>query len=201
MSTIQRITFAASSSFTSDPNIFNTPLEILKSTPGYVSAFHGLQVDDGKTGYMITVWQSAEKYASFVQGSTYSKFLEAVKLAAASDPEIHHVHTNAVNLDTALSAPTTELVLFTLKPGVTVEEMSPLFDELVRGLDAAEGAHPPSLWAISKASENKILVFVGWDTVETHWEAVKEGTELHAVVQLLLKKSDFILGHAHLTKK
>jgi hypothetical protein len=71
-----------------------------------------------------------------------------------------------VNPTTALSAPATELVLFTLKTGVTTAEISPLFDDLARGLNAVSSAHPPCVWAPSKDSGNHILVFVGWDTVE-----------------------------------
>ncbi|KAF8198683.1 hypothetical protein K438DRAFT_1966647 [Mycena galopus ATCC 62051] len=200
MATIQRITFTASSSFASDPSILSTPSGIVKSAPGYVSSFHGLQIDDGKTGYFITVWQSAEHYTSFVRGTAHADFLTALKPAAVDEPEIHHVHAGGINPSTALSAPATELVLFTLKSGVTFTEISPLFDELGRGLDGASGAHPPCLWAPSKDSGNQVLVFVGWDTVEAHWEAVKEGTSLHAVIQRLLEKSDFVLGHVHLVK-
>ncbi|KAJ7791947.1 hypothetical protein B0H14DRAFT_2933742 [Mycena olivaceomarginata] len=200
MFTIQRIAFTASTSFASDANIFSVPLEIVRSTPGFVSAFRGLQIDDGKTGYFITVWQSAEDYASFAQGDAYSDFLAALRPAATGELEVHHVHADAVNPTTALSAPATELVLFTLKTGVTPAEIFPLFDDLARGLNAASGAHPPCVWAPSKASGNHILVFVGWDTVEAHWDAVKEGTELHSVIQLLLKKSDFALGHVNLVE-
>lgn len=146
------------------------------------SSFHGLQIDDGKTGYFITgnstvacidqrthhlpVWQSAEHYASFVKGATYPDFLAALKPAAASELEIHHVHTGGVDPSTALSSATTELVVFTLKDGVTPAEVFPHFEELARGLDTAKGAHPPCFWAASQDSKNQILVFVGWDTVE-----------------------------------
>ncbi|KAJ7468625.1 hypothetical protein FB451DRAFT_1136776 [Mycena latifolia] len=200
MPIVQRITFPVSSAFASDPNVFSKPLEIVKSTPGYVRSFHGLQIDDGKTGYFITVWQSVENYTSLVQGTEYSDFLTALKPAASGELEHHHVDAGTVEPSIALSAPTTELVLFTLKAGVTPPEIFPLFEELARGLDGAKDAHPPCLWGPSKDSGNNILVFVGWDTVEAHWEAVKEGTELHRVIQELLKKADFVLGHAHLVK-
>ncbi|KAJ7833157.1 hypothetical protein B0H14DRAFT_2801544 [Mycena olivaceomarginata] len=199
MFTIQLIAFTASTSFASDAK-FSVPLGIVRSTPGFVSAFRGLQIDDGKTGYFITVWQPAEDYASFVQGGAYSDFLTALRPAATGEFEVHHVHADAVNPTTALSAPATELVLFTLKTGVTPTEIYPLFDDLARGLNAASGAHPPCVWAPSKVSGNHILVFVGWDTIEAHWDAVKEGTELRSVIQLLLKKSDFVLGHVNLVE-
>ncbi|KAJ6462432.1 hypothetical protein C8R45DRAFT_878603 [Mycena sanguinolenta] len=199
MSVVQRIAFTASNKF-ADPNVFDKSLEILKSKPGFVSSFHGLQIDDGKTGYIITVWQSVEHYSFFVQGSAYSDFLAALKPAAADELEIHHVHTGGVDVNTALTAPTTELVLWTLKSGVTIEEITPLFMELGRSLNTSKGAHPPSLWAPSKDSGNHILVFVGWDSVEAHMEAVKEGTEAHDVISLFAPKADYALGHVHFVK-
>ncbi|KAF7364174.1 hypothetical protein MSAN_01076700 [Mycena sanguinolenta] len=199
MSVVQRIAFTASNKF-ADPNVFGTALEIVKSKPGFLSSFHGLQIDDGKTGYFITVWQSTEHYFSFAQGSAYSDFLTALKPAAADELEIHHVHTGSVDVTTALTAPTTELVLWTLKAGVTIEEITPLFIELGRSLDIAKGAYPPSVWAPSKDSDKHILVFVGWDSVEAHMEAVKEGTEAHAVIGLFAPKADYLLGHAHFVK-
>ncbi|KAJ7935980.1 hypothetical protein B0H13DRAFT_1589934, partial [Mycena leptocephala] len=130
------------------------------------SSFHGMQVDDDKTEYLVTVWQSADHCASFVQGAAYPDFLAALKPAAAGELELHHVHAGSVDPSVALSAPTTEFVLFTLKAGVTMAEISPLFEELARGLDAAKGARPPCLWAPTRDSANQVLVFVGWDTVE-----------------------------------
>ncbi|KAJ7800301.1 hypothetical protein B0H14DRAFT_2900200 [Mycena olivaceomarginata] len=203
MFTIQRIAFTVSTSFTSDANIFgyyNFQHIFNRSTPGFVSAFRELQIDDGKTGYLITVWQSGEDYASFAQGGVYSDFQAALRPAATGEFEVHHVHAGAVNPTTVLSTPATEVVLFTLKTGVTPAEISPLFDDLARGSNAASGAHPPCVWAPSKVSGNHILVFVGWDTVEAHWDAVKEGTELHSAIQLVLKKSDFVLGHVNLVE-
>jgi hypothetical protein len=114
----------------------------------------------------FAVWQSADHCASFVQGAAYPDFLAALKPAAAGELELHHVHAGSVDPSVALSAPTTEFVLFTLKAGVTMAEISPLFEELARGLDAAKGARPSCLWAPTKDSANQVLVFVGWDTVE-----------------------------------
>ncbi|KAK7039883.1 hypothetical protein R3P38DRAFT_3391249 [Favolaschia claudopus] len=201
---IQRITFTASSSFTSDPNVFNAALQILKKAPGFIGSFHGLQIDDGKTGYFITVWSSPEHFSSFAQPTSfpaYTQFLDTLKPYAVNGKlETHHVYTpDTIDPHTALRAPITELVLFKFKPGVTLAQIGPLYDELGVGLDRAKGSHPPCFWAVSKESnEDEVLVFVGWDTVEEHWDAVKEGTELHAVIQKLLEKSSFVLGHAKL---
>ncbi|KAJ6549593.1 hypothetical protein DFH09DRAFT_1501915 [Mycena vulgaris] len=108
MPAIQRITSPASTNFASDPNIPSGALEIVKSTPGFVSAFHGLQIDDGQTGY----------------------FISTLKPAAAGELEVHHVDAGPVDPHTALSAPATELVLFTFEEGVTPPDIFPLFEKL-----------------------------------------------------------------------
>ncbi|KAJ7468623.1 hypothetical protein FB451DRAFT_1400984 [Mycena latifolia] len=204
MTIVQRIAFPVSPTFASEPNIFNKPLKIVKSVPGYVRSFHGLQIDDGKTGYFITVWQSVENYTALVQGTMYADFLAALKLIASGELENHHVDVGGVEPSIALSAPTTELALFTLKAGVAAPNVFPFFEELACAQVGAKGAHSPCMWGPSKDSGNTILFFAGWDTVEAHFEAVKEltaeGTDLHRTIQALLEKSDFVLGHAHLVK-
>ncbi|KAF7362532.1 hypothetical protein MVEN_00601200 [Mycena venus] len=198
MSVIQRITFPVSSAYTSRPNSFASSHAILNRASGHVSSFHGLQVDDGKTGYFITVWQSPQDHHAFSESAVYGDFLSTLKPAAAGELETYHITLGSIDPSTALGSPTTELVLFTLKEGITIADVAPLFEELARGLDAASGAHPPCFWGPS--DDNHILVFVGWDSVEAHWEAVKEGTVLHVTIQALLKKTDFVLGHAPLVK-
>jgi hypothetical protein len=132
-----------------------------------------------------------EDYASFAQGGVYSDFQAALRPAATGKFEVHHVHADAVNPTTALSAPATELVLFTLKTGVTPAEISPLFDDLARGLNAA-------LLIIYR--DLRLPTYLRELYQQAHWDAVKEGTELHSVIQLLLKKSDFVLGHVNLVE-
>ncbi|KAJ7727583.1 hypothetical protein B0H16DRAFT_1590290 [Mycena metata] len=198
MPIIQRTTFPVSDTFSSD--VLKTTVSIAKETTGYISSFHGVQVENNKIGYFISVWKSSEAYTSFVQGNDYAEFLASLKSAASAPSEVktHYVDV-AVEAETALLAPVTELVHFTMKADVPVEDSYDLFAELARGLDQAPGGHPPAYWGRTGDS-NEVQVYVGWDTVETHWDAVKEGTDLHGVIQKLLGMSDFVLGHTRLTK-
>ena len=98
---------------------------------------------------------------------SYKSLVEVLKPATtdAHKFERHHVDVTGDAL-TALSSPAVEFVVFTLKPGVAHEQVVPLFVELAKGLDAAVGAHPPCMWGPSHEDKTKILVVVGWDTVE-----------------------------------
>ncbi|KAJ6568821.1 hypothetical protein B0H19DRAFT_1256529 [Mycena capillaripes] len=200
MPAIERITFNVSDAFSSDSNIFKTPLDLVKTVPGHLASYHGLQIDDGKTGYFYSVWESASPYNEFVKSPAHSEFLDALKPAASGQLERHYVEVDTAKPHVPLAAPVTETVLFTLKDGVQPADTFDLYGKLARGLDAAAGAHPPCYWAPSENSKTHILVHVGWDTVDAHWTAVKEGTELHAVIQDLLKVADFHLGHVSLAK-
>ncbi|KAJ6522407.1 hypothetical protein B0H19DRAFT_1202957 [Mycena capillaripes] len=201
MPVVQRITFPVSEAFSSDPNIFKAATDIVKTSGGYISSFHGLQIEDKKTGYFVTVWQSSVPFNAFAEGTTYTNFMNTLQRAASGDVESHYVDVNAADPSIPLSAPVTEFVKFTVKKGIQSGDTYDLFERLTRGLDAAGGAHPPSYWGSSRNSPgNHILVYVGWDTVEAHWEAVKEGTELHGIVQELLKQADVHIGHALLVK-
>ncbi|KAJ7822210.1 hypothetical protein B0H14DRAFT_3470968 [Mycena olivaceomarginata] len=201
MPAIQRITFPVSDAFLSDHNIFKSATDIVNTSAGYMSSFYGLQIEDKKTGYFVTVWQSSVPFNAFAEGTTYTNFMNTLQQAASGDLESHYVDVNTVDPCIPLSAPVTEFVIFTMKEGIQSSDTYDLFERLTRGLDTSEGAHPPSYWGSSRnRAGNHILVYVGWDTVEAHWEAVKEGTELHGVVQDLLKQADVHIGHAQLVK-
>ncbi|KAF8155018.1 hypothetical protein K438DRAFT_1987245 [Mycena galopus ATCC 62051] len=203
MPATQRITFTASAAYLSDPAILNTALNIVKAAQGYISCFHGLQIDDdGKTVYFIGMWKSSKAYDAFVQGATYPDFVSALDCAVEGDLEIYSFEHDAGDLTVPLVAPVTELALFSMKAGIKSEDTLHVFRELARGLDGAPGAHAPCCWAPSRECESKISVDVGWDSIEAHLDAVKEGTELHKLIQAVLEKKESVVGgHAHLVKE
>jgi hypothetical protein len=116
----------------------------------------------------ILVWQSSATLSAFVEGTTHSKFMEALQATASSgELESHYIDVDVADPSIPLSAPATEFVVFTMKEGVQSGDTYDLFVRLARGLDIAKGAHPPSYWGSSRNSPgNHILVYVGWDTVE-----------------------------------
>ncbi|KAJ7626162.1 hypothetical protein FB45DRAFT_923071 [Roridomyces roridus] len=203
MTILQIVTFTASSNYIADPTVVKVALDNLGSAEGCVSSFHGLQIDDGKTVYVFSFWESEPQYQSFAGGPENPTFLAGLKAASANSPEVHYLDTGAIDLTAAFSAPVTEFVLWTINADVEPQEAELVkgFDDLIAGLDVATGVHPPGLWAYCKDNTKNVVVIAGWNTVDTHWEAVKEGTGLHATVQLLLKKATLVLGHVKLLKQ
>ncbi|KAJ7695637.1 hypothetical protein B0H17DRAFT_1198422 [Mycena rosella] len=201
MPTVQTVSFPASDAFlealSNDPDKIKDPLTGLLGAKGHISSFYGLQVEDKKIVYFVSVWESLEARQAFTKDPSYAELIEKIKPAAAAPLERHHIDVKG-DAKTAFVSPVTELVVFTLKPEGTPEKVVPLFEELAKGLDAAVGARPPCMWGQSIDDKTKFLVHVGWDTVAAHWEAVKEGTDLNKTVGKLGALADFSLGHSRL---
>ncbi|KAJ7259521.1 hypothetical protein B0H12DRAFT_1232001 [Mycena haematopus] len=199
MPSIQIATFPVSEAFGSSPDTFKAPMDLIKVADGYKGSFYGLQVEDPKTGYFVSVWESYELHQKLVKDPSYASIIETLRPAVAGNFERHHINVTSDPI-TALSAPAVEFVVFTLKAGESDEKLSSLLEELGKGADAATGAHPPCAWGQSVEDKNKYLLIIGWDTVEAHWEAVKEGTSLHAIVGKIKGVADLALGHSHVKK-
>ncbi|KAF8158878.1 hypothetical protein K438DRAFT_2025958 [Mycena galopus ATCC 62051] len=188
-----------SETFVSNPDLFNAPLGLIKAAEGHKGSFGGVQVEDKKTGYFVSVWESYELHLKLVNDPSYADIIAALKPAVGGEFVRDHINVAGDPL-TALSSPAVEFVVFKLKAGASTEKLSSLLEELAQGLDTAAGAHPPCAWGQSIEEKSKFLLIVGWDTVEAHWEAVKEGTSLHGTVVKIKDVADLSIGHAHVKK-
>ncbi|KAJ7459934.1 hypothetical protein FB451DRAFT_1182208 [Mycena latifolia] len=166
-------TFPVSEAFLSNPEIFKAPLDVIKTADGHIRYYL-------PSNSVAQVWQSYEHHKKLIGEPSYTSLIEALKPAAAGKLERHHVDI-AGDANTALSSPATEFVVFTVKPEGSPEKLVPLLEELGKGLDISVGAHPPCMWGPSIEDKTKFLLVVGWDTVEAHWEAVKEGCKIGVV--------------------
>ncbi|KAJ6585069.1 hypothetical protein B0H19DRAFT_409464 [Mycena capillaripes] len=198
MPTLQIATFPVSEAFVSKPEIFKAPMDVIKTAEGHISSFYGLQVEDTKTGYFVSVWESYEHHQKLIGEPSYASIIEALKPAVSGKLQRNHINV-AGDVDTALSSPAVEFVVFTVKPDASAEKLETLLGELAKGLDAAAGAHPPCVWGQGIEDKTKFLL-VGWDTVDAHWEAVKEGTGLYATIGQIKEVAGLTIGHSHVKK-
>jgi len=199
MPTVQIAVFPVSDSFSSDPDSFKAPLEAIKTADGHIGSYYGVQVEDPKTGYFVSVWESYEHHQKLIGEPSYQSLVEGLKAAVAGKPDRNHITVSGDAL-VALSAPAVEFVVFTLKAGGSADTFKGLMQELAKGLDTSAGEHPPCFWGQSVEDKSKYLLVVGWDTVAAHWEAVKEGTALNKVVGQIKEHADLTIGHAHIKK-
>jgi len=174
-------------------------MEAIQNADGHISSFYGVQVEDPKTGYFISVWESYEHHQKLIGEPSYASLIEGLKPAVSGKLERNHI-TVAGDVNSALSSPAVELVVLTLKAEGSADKFESLMGDLAKGLDTSAGEHPPCVWGQSVEDKNKYLLVVGWDTVEAHWEAVKAGTPLQKVVGAIQEHADLVLGHAHIKK-
>ncbi|KAF7346426.1 hypothetical protein MSAN_01870500 [Mycena sanguinolenta] len=198
MPSIQIAHFPVSDTFVSNPDIFKAPLDIIKGAEGHKGSYYGLQIEDKKTGYFVSVWDSYEAHQKVIKDPNYAGIIEALKPAVSGPFERHHINVSS-DPTAALTAPAVEFVVFTLKDGAA-DKLTPLMEELGAGADTAAGAHPPCAWGQSVEDKNKFLLVIGWDTVQAHWDAVKEGTALHGIVVKIKEFADLWIGHSHMKK-
>ncbi|KAK7048435.1 hypothetical protein R3P38DRAFT_2869335 [Favolaschia claudopus] len=192
-------TFPSSDAFASNPDMLKAPVDMIKSADGHKASFYGIQVEDNKKGYFVSVWESHDHHRKLVESPNYASIIEKLKPTISGQFERNFINISHDPLP-ALSSPAVEIVTFTLKSGSSAEQLTPLMEELGKGLDTATGAHPPCAWGQSVEDKNKVLLIVGWDTVEAHWEAVKEGTGLHATIVKIKDVADLSIGHSHVKK-
>ncbi|KAJ7288249.1 hypothetical protein C8J57DRAFT_1279563 [Mycena rebaudengoi] len=195
MPTVQIATFLASDEFVANPEIFRAPVDVIKTTDGHIGSYYGFQVEESKTGYFVTVWESYEHHQRLIADPSYGTLLQALKPASAGQFIKNHIEAK-VDPTAALSSPAVEFVTFTLKDPGSAEKLVSLLEDLAKGLDIAVGEHPPCFWGQSKEDHQKYLLVVGWDTVAAHWEAVKEGSALRPIVVAISEIANLEIGHS-----
>jgi len=198
MPVVQIATFPVSDAFVSNPDIFKAPLGLIKSAEGHQSSFYGLKVEDQKTGYYVSVWETYEHREKFAKNPSYASLIEQLKPAVSGQFVRDHI-TVTGNPHAALSSPAVEFAAFTLKADGSAEKLSSVFEELAIGLDAAAGAHPPCVWGRSIENPNKFFMIVGWDSVEAHLEIARGGS-LHSFVEQIKAVADISIAHSGLKK-
>ncbi|KAJ7644221.1 hypothetical protein FB45DRAFT_736479 [Roridomyces roridus] len=151
---------------TANQDLFKAPLEAIKAAEGHTSSYYGVQVEDADRAYFVSVWESYEHHQKLVNDPSYSTLVEGLRAASIdSNYERHQIKISGDVLK-ALSAPAVEVVLFTLQPGGSAEKYEALMGDLAKGLDKADGEHPPCAWAQTVEDKTKYQLIVGWDTVE-----------------------------------
>ncbi|KAF7365131.1 hypothetical protein MVEN_00384400 [Mycena venus] len=197
MPAINIATFPVSDSF-SNPDIFKGPMDLLKAAEGYKGAFYGLQIEDKKTGYFVSVWESYELREKMAKDPSYAGVIEQLKPAVAGPFTRDHINTTTDGL-TALSAPVVEFVTATLKAGASAEKVSSLVEEFIKGLDGSAGSHAPAVWGQSVENKDKFLLIVGWDSLEAH-QAVVKANAFSSTVSAIQELADISIGHSNVKK-
>ncbi|KAF9230638.1 hypothetical protein BU15DRAFT_83383 [Melanogaster broomeanus] len=173
--------------------------EILASTEGFISAYHGLQLDDpgpeGKRGFIIILWETLEHHVALQNDNDKYSMLKASISGAADNRRMFHVFPKS-DPSSGLTADALEIASLTLKAGHTTGDISEGMDELVS--QKTPGIVGSPTWGRVHEEKETVVIFVGWssrevgkhlpaiyspacylipDTLQMHMNAVNSPTE------------------------
>ncbi|KAF4568094.1 hypothetical protein EYR36_010102 [Pleurotus pulmonarius] len=223
MPIVEFLTINTSKAYVEDPTSSIQPLAgVLKKTGGCVAVYHGIQEEGEKTkgqiaispSLLITddavltssvVWETYEDHAALMNDPSYPLVGEAFGVLLApgvpqENASMDHI-TFSVDSKTALSAPATEIAIFTLKEGGDPQALSAALRDLATSIDAADGAHPPCCWGNSRERGKKFFLLVGWDSSKAHIaSASSRPAEVKAVTDRLSSLADVAVVHTAFSK-
>ncbi|KAK7048584.1 hypothetical protein R3P38DRAFT_2870280 [Favolaschia claudopus] len=176
MVAIQITSFPASDAFIANPEIVKEPMELIKTADGYKGSVYGIKVEDKRTGYLVSIWESFEHREKLSQNPAFAGFGDKVK-AALNGPLVRDHFDFSGSLEPALSAPIVEIVTFTLKPGASVEKLTSILAEVQKAGGGAPGLQGPAIMGQSVEDPSKLFVIVGWDSVEAHTTYVSQNPQ------------------------
>ncbi|KAF5382663.1 hypothetical protein D9615_002902 [Tricholomella constricta] len=197
MPTVAVIRFPGSDAFVADPLVLKDALNILVKADGVISTYYGIQTEDGRSGYLVVIWETYEHHMNFKQHVSYPGLLTAVSLARSGPLDIQHVDFDR---DAVLSfdVPATELVFMTPKAGVSLDDFHDKLATLREHLIKDTTCHAIAVGA-SRENKGTWLMVLGWDSVQAHVDAVSEGI-FPELVKNLFAVADIDLKHTNLVK-
>ncbi|KAF8950637.1 hypothetical protein BDZ97DRAFT_1933653 [Flammula alnicola] len=171
------ITFPASEAFVADSaTVLKAPAEFLSTVDGLPSVFAGL-AEEEKTGFIVAVGdlrtpQSHDPTPGYPQIVGFGP-----AFASAGERSSFHVDFIADPKAGALTAPTTEVMVMTLKEGKTKDDLAAVLAVLGPKITAAEGAYEPLAWGETREEPGKkFYLFLGWESTKRHFEVVGESS-------------------------
>ncbi|KAJ7029883.1 hypothetical protein C8F04DRAFT_1264441 [Mycena alexandri] len=186
---ISSITFPASASkLAQGPTAVKKALEIIKSSPGNLAAYHGIQIEDGKTAYFCAIWSGADAHNAFLKADTHGAFTAALAELADGPLDAQYIDV-AADPSKVFESPVTEGVHFTTK-GTD--------DSAFQAMASAIASVAPCAWGRSGDNKNHVMFFVGWESVEAHM-AVKGKSE-GVLGNARAAAESYKVAHAKLTK-
>ncbi|KII84621.1 hypothetical protein PLICRDRAFT_179431 [Plicaturopsis crispa FD-325 SS-3] len=198
MTVTEICTFSASDAYRTDQSIVKPFAQTLIGTPGFISLYHGLQVEDPTVGYIFIVWESFEAHKALIDSPAQGPILDTLKpLFAGQFTSVIHAKFTT-DPTAALSAPTTEYLFTTPKEGSSKEALSEIFSKLAlrdfpEVLGAADG---PCI-----ERDDTLVLVVGWESVEAHRALMKTAhPDKLKILGTLRAQGDSVVRHLKLSK-
>ncbi|RDX52721.1 hypothetical protein OH76DRAFT_1480341 [Lentinus brumalis] len=159
-------------------DLFATAASILKEQDGAIKVYHGVQHEDKATAYLVS-YEHHEKLIN--NKETYSKLGGSITSLfdfTKGPPTMVHVKPRNEPYK-AFEAPVAEIATFTLHEGKSKLELEGVVDGLAKHLgelvktNSEEASVFYTSWGPLKEKDNVLVLFIGWTSVEAHWDLVK----------------------------
>ncbi|KAI0786256.1 hypothetical protein C8Q75DRAFT_772966 [Abortiporus biennis] len=191
--------FPSSEAYQKDPSIINPALELLTTIKGSHEIFHGLQVEDKKTLYLLVIWDRLEDHKNFINDPVAYPLLAKLLGPSVTAPAVLlHVPFTSDPLS-PFRAPITEFVYASvnaeLSATVDIKEVDARLQAVSdKRLGTKHGA------ALGRTIENDGLSVgtLGWDSVQEHIDWVTIDPEGTAVVGKFKEVTSIVLEHVPL---
>ncbi|KIJ63957.1 hypothetical protein HYDPIDRAFT_168079 [Hydnomerulius pinastri MD-312] len=167
--------------------------EILASVDGFVSAHHGLQLEESldgeERGFIIILWETIEHHHALQKDTEKYPKLRAALRNAADDRTMFHVFPEK-DPSSGFPANALEIAVLTLKEGHSREDIRVAMDDLTA--QKTPGLVGEPTWGLVHEEKDKVLMFVGWSSKEAHMNARNFATE--AIQGAIAKINEHVQG-------
>ncbi|KAI0729173.1 hypothetical protein C8Q72DRAFT_830573 [Fomitopsis betulina] len=145
----------------------------------------GLSIEHPNKLYWIGVFENGLEPKDFKwPEEEYGNFTEQLKAISTSD-FTRRIATCRDFPNKVVEAPVTETAIATLKAGADIQKLKESQEEVGAKLSSAPGVHASAYGIVKEAgSQDVLLLFVGWDSVEAH-NAVRAEHQNDPLVALL----------------
>ncbi|OSC96598.1 hypothetical protein PYCCODRAFT_1440928 [Trametes coccinea BRFM310] len=186
-----------------DAELVKPAFDILSAQKGQLQKYFGIQHEDQATAYAVIAWQELEDHLRLMNDKeTYPRLGEATKTFFDPSASQSMVHVRPLSEPfKAFEAPVTEIAWFTLKDGQSKNDLEQRVDALMKAILAGGPSNGvvSGAWGPTVEKDSLIGLFLGWQSVEAHWEAVKDKTISDMIAQIQTIASVDLI-HIPLTK-
>ncbi|KAI0831719.1 hypothetical protein BC628DRAFT_1310792 [Trametes gibbosa] len=207
--TIEIVYKPATDAFIANPKdtaLMKPAFDILTAQKGQLQKYYGLEHEDKATAYAFIAWETLEDHQRLMNDpETYPKlgiavglFFDSVKKGKSA---LIHIHPTS-EPSKAFEAPVTELAIFTVQEGKSKDELFELVETLGKAMNVAgeaDGVHFAS-WGPVVEQPDAFALFIGWTSVDAHWQAVQTNKTLAGTVDKIKATATIDLVHIPLTK-
>ncbi|KII86517.1 hypothetical protein PLICRDRAFT_44116 [Plicaturopsis crispa FD-325 SS-3] len=189
--------FPASEAYRQDQSTVHPFARALASVPGFISFYHGLEIEDPSVGYGFVVWESLEAHQAFSASPAFGPALMLLTPSFGGAPSIIHARFDT-DPTAALTSPTLEYVVLTVREGSSKKAVTEILQKIGhKDLPTVLGA----AYGPVVEKEDAIVLAVGWESVEAQSALIRSfSPKMFKDFGTLVERADLHVKHVKMTK-